>query len=228
MVQRKLRVGDLVDDYCPREKRISNHAVVALVGDQIKQTRCTTCDVEHDYKNARIPPIRKKKPVAAAPLPPASMPAPAEKPVAQAGETAAGDETQAPAQDLSNQAEPDPQLPIEGPAHRRLIRATLPKVEGQVPVRPIPEFTMHNPGRGPAGSHGRSFRTGTGAGPHRPSGGGKPGDSHSRPGGARHGQGSGGSFGPHGTRGAQGGQGGPHGRAHGSSFGNRPPRGKKP
>ena len=46
--------------------------------------------------------------------------------------------------------------------HRRLIRATLPKVEGTEPApRPIPEFTMHQ--RPPSrGFHGRGFRHGHG------------------------------------------------------------------
>ena len=63
MEQRPLRLGDIVDDYCPRERRITNHAVVALVGDAIKQTRCTTCDAEHVYKDAKVPrriSLRKK------------------------------------------------------------------------------------------------------------------------------------------------------------------------
>ncbi len=34
----------------------------------------------------------------------------------------------------------------EGPVHRRLIRATLPRPEGQAPVRPAPEFTIRQPG----------------------------------------------------------------------------------
>ena len=63
MEQRPLRLGDIVDDYCPRERRITNHVVAALTGDTIKQTRCSTCDVEHAYKGAR-PPSRKKKDVA--------------------------------------------------------------------------------------------------------------------------------------------------------------------
>ncbi len=45
MEQRRPRLGDIVDDYCPRERRITNHAVVAMIEDQIKQTRCGTCDV---------------------------------------------------------------------------------------------------------------------------------------------------------------------------------------
>src|SRR5512132_3802514 len=63
MQQRQLRLGDVVDDYCPRERRITNHAVVAMIGDEVKQTRCATCDAEHQYKQAKIPPQRRKKEV---------------------------------------------------------------------------------------------------------------------------------------------------------------------
>ena len=41
MQQRRLRLGDILDDYCPRERRITNHAVVAMIEDEVKQTRCT-------------------------------------------------------------------------------------------------------------------------------------------------------------------------------------------
>src|SRR5687767_3189609 len=61
MQQRRLRLGDIVDDYCPRERRVTNHAIVAMVEDEVKQTRCTTCDAEHEYKQARIPAQRRKK-----------------------------------------------------------------------------------------------------------------------------------------------------------------------
>ena len=60
MEQRPLRLGDIVDDYCPRERRITNHAIVALIEETVKQTRCTTCDHEHVYKQAREPRRRKK------------------------------------------------------------------------------------------------------------------------------------------------------------------------
>src|SRR5262245_25678572 len=60
MQQRQLRPGDILDDYCPRERRLTNHVVVAMIGDDIKQTRCTTCDADHEYKPARIPRQRKK------------------------------------------------------------------------------------------------------------------------------------------------------------------------
>ena len=55
MEQRPQRLGDIVDDYCPRERRVTNHVVVALVEDSIRQTRCTTCDADHVYKGGREP-----------------------------------------------------------------------------------------------------------------------------------------------------------------------------
>jgi hypothetical protein len=60
MEQRRLRLGDILDDYCPRERRVTNHAVVAMVEEDVKQTRCTTCDAEHVYKGGREPRRRKK------------------------------------------------------------------------------------------------------------------------------------------------------------------------
>jgi hypothetical protein len=66
MEHRQPRLGDILDDYCPRERRITNHAVVAMVGPEIKQTRCTTCDAEHEYKHAKVPSARKKKEAPAA------------------------------------------------------------------------------------------------------------------------------------------------------------------
>src|SRR5215510_4366894 len=65
MQQRQLRLGDILDDYCPRERRVTNHAVVAMVGPDVKQTRCTTCDAEHDYKHAKVPRQRRKSEPAA-------------------------------------------------------------------------------------------------------------------------------------------------------------------
>src|SRR6478609_6272526 len=60
MQQRQPRLGDILDDYCPRERRLTNHAVVAMIGEEVKQTRCTTCEAEHEYKHARVPRQRRK------------------------------------------------------------------------------------------------------------------------------------------------------------------------
>jgi len=39
MEQRRLRLGDILDDYCPRERRVTNHAVVAMIEDDDSQAR---------------------------------------------------------------------------------------------------------------------------------------------------------------------------------------------
>ena len=77
MEQRRLRLGDILDDYCPRERRVTNHVVVAMIEDEVKQTRCSTCDAEHPYKGGKAP--RRRKPTAS-PFrrPPPSSPVPPE------------------------------------------------------------------------------------------------------------------------------------------------------
>src|SRR4051794_27161661 len=67
MQQRQLRLGDILDDYCPRERRVTNHVVVAMVGEDVKQTRCSTCDAEHEFKHAKVPRQRRKAETPAAP-----------------------------------------------------------------------------------------------------------------------------------------------------------------
>jgi hypothetical protein len=197
--QRQLRLGDILDDYCPRERRVTNHAVVAMIGSDVKQTRCTTCDAEHEYKHAKVPRQRKKAdaPVALHPATPASGP----KRVSHDPQAVNGPETTAAA--ASGNAEDatvtdtagseDASIPVvarkddgsagleiderlesaevgheeegnpdresdeedvegrdEGPVHRPLIRASLPRPEGQQPpARPIPEFTIRQPGGRP-------------------------------------------------------------------------------
>ena len=61
MQQRRFRPGDVLDDYCPRERRITDHAVVAMIDDTIKQTRCCVCDAEHEFKNGKLPAQRRRK-----------------------------------------------------------------------------------------------------------------------------------------------------------------------
>ena len=169
MQQRQPRLGDILDDYCPRERRLTNHVVVAMIGDAVKQTRCTTCDADHDYKHAAIPRQRKKaeestlysqvlagvapKKVVtphvptddaqAEPEPQVSVPVPEVRPHVAAGVA-----------DLDalfqvSEAAPlsDDEQPVEeGPLHRRLIRAQLPRHEGQVSTTRQPtDFTIRQP-----------------------------------------------------------------------------------
>ena len=192
MQQRRLRLGDILDDYCPRERRITNHAVVAMIDDEVKQTRCTTCDADHEYKQARIPPQRRKKANAGGEAEGAGRLRPVEE------ETIASEDIAVAASEPEETFDPAPvPLPVEeepaetntadptdddGPVHRRLIRATLPRPDGQAPERKDPEFTIRQPGmRGPGGKRGRHQRS------MRPQGGGSP----SRFGGPRHGSGQG-------------------------------------
>ena len=133
MQQRSLRLGDILDDYCPRERRLTIHAVVAMIDDQVKQTRCTTCDAEHEYKAAKTPVKRKtKQDSESVGLPEAAM-------------MSTGDEQ---AEVLSSEvvgeveSEGMKKVGQESAVRRPLIRAVLPRVEGQVQARRPPEFTV--------------------------------------------------------------------------------------
>jgi hypothetical protein len=206
MEQRRLRLGDILDDYCPRERRLTNHAVVAMVEETVKQTRCTTCDAEHPYKGGQAPRRRKKdgpsslykevlagKPdndvppiddapeiLAAVDTPDAGEAADGEGDIA--GNVMTGNEA---VQARSVVARPMPavrhELPPEtpaetpsiedadervpdredGPVHRQLIRATLPRIEGQKEERKPTDFTIRQAG-GRGNNVGNHFRGGGG------------------------------------------------------------------
>lgn len=46
----EIRLGDTVDDHCSRCGRLTDHSVVALVGEAVKKVRCRTCQHEHEYR----------------------------------------------------------------------------------------------------------------------------------------------------------------------------------
>ncbi len=185
MEQRPLRLGDIVDDYCPRERRITNHAIVAIVEEAIRQTRCATCDTEHVYKDGREPRRRKREPEAVLTGPAVAEPAarPAGTPRAVAGPdveavapqipaTASGVNAGSASQAAPDEANAAATAADDGwPANRQLIRATLPRTDNDPPVpRPIPEFTMHQrPGRGQGFRYAQSWN-GQGNGPTRGNG----------------------------------------------------------
>lgn len=218
MEQRPLRLGDLVDDYCPRERRVTDHAVVAMIDDAIKQTRCTACDAEHPYKGGKAP--RRKKAaetgrlykevlagikdadrteaVDAGDVQPSvdsvRVPEGAVVPVAAASvdADAVASEADADQAPLAMDTADEPMAPVdEGPVHRPLIRATLPRPDGMKVERPIPEFTIRHNGNGRPHGNG-AFRDARGGG-----GGGGKSRGQQRfnrgPGGARHGRGGSGS-----------------------------------
>jgi hypothetical protein len=43
------RLGDLIDDHCPRCKRLMNHAIASFVGNRVVKVICQTCYSEHPY-----------------------------------------------------------------------------------------------------------------------------------------------------------------------------------
>lgn len=50
------RLGDDIDDYCVRCKRVMNHSVVSVVDHQPAKVRCRTCHSDHDYRHEQAPP----------------------------------------------------------------------------------------------------------------------------------------------------------------------------
>jgi hypothetical protein len=161
----------------------------------VKQTRCTTCDADHEYKHAKVPRQRRKDTPAALQAQvlaggpkrvvhePASDPAPQpeasaanadgartglkDRPLPEGGRDnsqeiaqqsssvdtdlpeegpaiAAAPEQGSSPEETSDAADTE-RSAEEGPAHRRLIRATLPRIEGQQATRPGPDFTIRQP-----------------------------------------------------------------------------------
>jgi len=53
---REPRLGDDIDDFCVRCKRIMNHAIVSVLNGQPAKVRCRTCHSDHDYRHEQAPP----------------------------------------------------------------------------------------------------------------------------------------------------------------------------
>jgi hypothetical protein len=146
-----------------------------MVEEDVKQTRCTTCDAEHAYKGGHAPRRRKKDstgalykevlagitdtdspPVLATPVP-APIAAPVDPPSAPRILHAStnGGSAPEPAKTIEPPIVPPVDetavaVPVEdGPVHRPLIRATLPRIEGHKEVRQATDFTIRQSnGRG--------------------------------------------------------------------------------
>lgn len=90
------RLGDDIDDFCIKCKRLSNHAIVALMEDRPAKVRCRSCYFDHDFLAGIAPPKKEtvKKP----------KPAPAAAPV----------EAPAPANGAAASANPIPAMALEG------------------------------------------------------------------------------------------------------------------
>ncbi len=54
----RARLGDVIDDYCVKCKRIMNHSVVSCLNDEPAKVRCRTCHGDHDYRHEQAPPSK--------------------------------------------------------------------------------------------------------------------------------------------------------------------------
>jgi hypothetical protein len=53
---REPRLGDDIDDFCVRCKRVMNHAIVSVVNGEPAKVRCRTCHTDHDFRHEQAPP----------------------------------------------------------------------------------------------------------------------------------------------------------------------------
>jgi hypothetical protein len=54
------RLGDVIDDYCVKCRRLTNHSIVSLIDGAAAKVRCRTCYSDHDYRNEQAPPTKKE------------------------------------------------------------------------------------------------------------------------------------------------------------------------
>jgi hypothetical protein len=55
----EFRLGDVIDDWCVKCRRLTNHSVVSLVDGKPAKVRCRTCYSDHDYRHEQQPPSKK-------------------------------------------------------------------------------------------------------------------------------------------------------------------------
>ncbi len=79
-----LRLGDSIDDFCPRCRLLLNHAIASMIDESVAKVICQTCLSEHPYRHGEGAKKKPSNPRAtlfeqvlskAAPLPAPSPPA---------------------------------------------------------------------------------------------------------------------------------------------------------
>lgn len=55
-MMREPRLGDDIDDFCVRCKRVMNHSIVSVLNGAPAKVRCRTCHSDHDYRHEQAPP----------------------------------------------------------------------------------------------------------------------------------------------------------------------------
>jgi hypothetical protein len=56
----ELRLGDVIDDYCVKCRRLTNHSIVSMVDGGVAKVRCRSCYHDHDYLHEQTPPSKRE------------------------------------------------------------------------------------------------------------------------------------------------------------------------
>jgi hypothetical protein len=99
-----LRLGDDIDDFCVKCKRITNFSVLAIVDEAPVKVRCRTCYHEQEFRDSVAPPTKREL-----------------KKAAEA-EAAAAAAAEAEAESESAETEAEPEPPQPKPAARKSAR----------------------------------------------------------------------------------------------------------
>ena len=54
------RLGDIIDDWCVKCRRLTNHAIVSLMEAEAAKVRCRSCYSDHNYLKEIAPPSKKE------------------------------------------------------------------------------------------------------------------------------------------------------------------------
>ena len=54
------RLGDIIDDHCPKCRLLTNHSVVAIVDEAPAKVECRTCFHAHSYRHGKSAAKKKK------------------------------------------------------------------------------------------------------------------------------------------------------------------------
>jgi hypothetical protein len=87
------RLGDVIDDFCVKCRRVTNHSIVSILEQEAAKVRCRTCYHDHDYRHEQAPPSKKE-------LKKAEAEAQAARDAENAGDSTIGAESAVPEVDL--------------------------------------------------------------------------------------------------------------------------------
>jgi DNA-directed RNA polymerase subunit M/transcription elongation factor TFIIS len=59
MPERPTRLGEVIDDYCPRCRLMLNHDIASLNDGTVAKVTCRTCYNTHDYRGGQLPARRR-------------------------------------------------------------------------------------------------------------------------------------------------------------------------